>query len=243
MRYSRLKSKIENGTLIGTHGTPFVAAAKEKGVKASKKRKLNGAESDGKSTIAKDDGVEKLEELGPVVNMRTRGKKVRVKLQVEEGEMGNMSSGGSSEYGEAGNGDLDIDEDLEENHQLERKKLGFKSPKKCAGSSVNIVKLPREEMGLVYDPQRNQHVLDASHKSFPITMKSTPQNPCPKLGKSSGSHKGGMDMTPSSSGAPGVASNAGALVLQVNPPTRSLQHCSISSPKRGSDLAHEDIQG
>jgi hypothetical protein len=125
MRFTRLKSKIENGTLTGTNGAPFIGGTKEKAPRASKKRKSTAGEgpSPGKGTGNMAVEEDKLEELGPVVKMRTRGKKVRVKLEDDEGEPGYLSSGGSSEYGDRdGDGDVDTEDDLEDDVPVSKKR-------------------------------------------------------------------------------------------------------------------------
>ena len=59
MRLTRLRRDIENGTLIGTHGTPFQGAA-EKIAKAEMKRRKASLLEDAKDT----DDSEEVEKAG-----------------------------------------------------------------------------------------------------------------------------------------------------------------------------------
>jgi hypothetical protein len=117
MRFTRLKNKIKNGTLTGTHGTPFAGGIKEKTIGATKKRKSTASEISGKPGETGGIERERLDELGPVMKLRTRGKRVYVSLE-DEGEIGYLSSGSSSEYGDSGAGDLDTEDDSDDDLPL-----------------------------------------------------------------------------------------------------------------------------
>src|SRR6266536_3505002 len=135
-----------------------------------------------------DDDVERLEELGPVLNMRTRGKRVKVKLEDEEGELGYMSSGGSSEYGDAGDGDLDTEDDFDDLPLAKNKKL-LPSKKKRADAS-STAKVAEEGLGTVIGDHHNTSLLDAP--SDP-TVGSLFHTPGLKLEPSSGLENGTTD--------------------------------------------------
>lgn len=51
MRYTRLRRQIENGTLIGTHGTPFQRSA-DKTLESSSKRKRSLQDRDDEEALA-----------------------------------------------------------------------------------------------------------------------------------------------------------------------------------------------
>jgi hypothetical protein len=84
MRYTRLRRQIESGTLIGTHGTPFLSSSSDNPSSSSNKRKRLGGSSE------KDDDDESEGDMGlkneKGLKSEKEGKKHKIK--VEDGESG-----------------------------------------------------------------------------------------------------------------------------------------------------------
>jgi hypothetical protein len=84
MRYTRLRRQIESGTLIGTHGTPFLSSSADNTSTSSNKRKRLGGSSE------KDDDDESEGDIGMKNEKTPKSEKEGKdqKIKVEDGESG-----------------------------------------------------------------------------------------------------------------------------------------------------------
>jgi hypothetical protein len=84
MRYTRLRRQIESGTLIGTHGTPFLSSSADNPSASSNKRKRLGGSS------GRDDDDESEGDIGLKNEKSLKSEKEgkEHKIKIEDGESG-----------------------------------------------------------------------------------------------------------------------------------------------------------